>query len=129
MRSALRWTVVAVLVLHGLIHLLGVVKGFGWAEVARLEEPVGPVGALVWLVAAVSVLVAAVMLAVRAPAWWAVALGAALISQAAIFTKWEDASVGTAANLVLVVAAAYGFAATRRTEHRADSDRASVSTT
>lgn len=117
MRNALRWSLVAVLVLHGLIHLLGVVKGFGWAEVARLEEPVSTFGAVVWLVAAAVVLGAAVMLALRAPGWWAAALGAALVSQVAIFTSWGDANVGTAANLLLLGAAAYGFVDASRSRH------------
>ena len=41
MTTAFRWVVVAVLVGHGLIHLLGVAKGFGWADVPQLKQPIG----------------------------------------------------------------------------------------
>lgn len=34
---------------------------------------------------------------------------AAVVSQAVIMTSWSDASAGTAANLVVLLAAAYGF--------------------
>ena len=44
MTNVLRWVVVAVLVGHGLIHLLGVAKGFGWAAVPQLKEPIGTGG-------------------------------------------------------------------------------------
>ncbi len=107
--SGVRWVVVAVLVGHGLLHLLGVVKGFGVAEVAPLTEPIGPGAGALWLLAAVLVLVSAGLIATGAPTWWwAVALCAAVVSQAAIGTSWTDAKAGTAANVLLLVAAAYG---------------------
>ena len=112
MTTALRWLVVAVLAGHGLIHLLGVAKGFGWADVSQLTKPIGVVGGVLWLLAAALVLTAAVLLAVGTPTWWwSLALGAAAISQIAIATSWTDARAGTMVNLVLVLAAGLGFAA------------------
>jgi hypothetical protein len=40
MTNVLRWVVVAALAGHGLIHLLGVAKGFGWATIPELKEPI-----------------------------------------------------------------------------------------
>ncbi len=112
MTTTLRWLLVAVFAGHGLIHLLGVAKGFGLADVSRLTEPIGFVGGALWLLAAAVVLSAAVRLAVGAPTWWwALALGAAAISQIAIGTSWSDARAGTIVNLILVLAAGYVFAA------------------
>ena len=112
MTTTLRWLLVVVLAGHGLIHLLGVAKGFGWADVSQLTKPIGVVGGVLWLLAAALVLTAAVLLAVGTPTWWwALALGAATISQIAIATSWTDARAGTIVNLVLVLSAAYGFAA------------------
>src|SRR5512144_1617721 len=39
MRTLVRWLVVVVAVVHGLLHLLGAVEGFGWLEVPTLEVP------------------------------------------------------------------------------------------
>ncbi len=112
MTTTLRWLVVAVLAGHGLIHLLGVAKGFAWADVSQLTKPIGVAGGVLWLLAAALVVTAAVLLAVGAPTWWwALALGAATISQIAIATSWTDARAGTIVNLVLVLSAAYAFAA------------------
>ncbi len=112
MTTTLRWLIVAVLAGHGLIHLLGVIEGFGWADVSQLTKPIGVVGGVLWLLAAALVLTAAVLLAVGTPTWWwAMAFGAATISQIAIATSWTDARAGTIVNLVLVLAAAYAFAA------------------
>jgi hypothetical protein len=110
--TAVRWAVIAALVVHGLIHLLGVAKGFGWAEVGTLKEPIGAAAAPVWLLASALVLGTAVMLAIGQPAWWwMVAAAALVVSQAAILTSWSDAKAGTVANVLLVLIAIYGLAA------------------
>ncbi len=112
MITTLRWLLVAVLAGHGLIHLLGAAKGFGWAEVSQLATPIGGWRGVLWLVAAALVLTAAALLATGAPTWWwALALAAAVVSQIAVVTSWSDARFGTLANLVLVLAASYAFAA------------------
>ncbi len=110
MTTAIRWGLVAVLVGHGLLHVLGAAKGFGWSPVVQLEAPIGPRAGALWLVAAMLVLICAGLLAARAPTWWwAVALVGAAVSQVAIATSWSDAKAGTVVNVVLVVAAAYAF--------------------
>jgi hypothetical protein len=111
MTSALRWVVVAALVGHGLIHLLGVAKAFGWVDVPQLRQPIGVEGGVLWLLAAILVLASAVCIAAGAPTWWwVVAAGAAAVSQVAIVTSWSDARAGTVLNGVLVLAAVYGCA-------------------
>src|SRR5688500_16377798 len=52
--------------LHGLIHLLGPTKAFGWAEVRRLRTPITPLGGALWLVAAVLLVGAAAGIALGA---------------------------------------------------------------
>jgi hypothetical protein len=118
--TVIRWVLVVVLAGHGLIHLLGVFKGFGWAQVPQLTQPVGPSAGTLWLVAAMLALACAGFLATGAPTWWwVVALCAAALSQVAILTSWQDAKAGTAVNLVLVLAAAYGFASAGPTSFHA----------
>ena len=110
------WVYVGVVVVHGLIHLMGVAEGWGLADVEQLTEPVGRGAAVLWLVAAVGVLGAAVVAALRAPGWWLVTAAAAVVSQVAISTSWDDANVGTAANVLMILAAAYGYAVQRPTQ-------------
>ena len=98
MDTAVRWIIVLLLVLHGLAHLLGVVR-----------EP-GAARATLWLTSAALVLGTAVMVAVGAPRWWwAVAVAAAVTSQVAVVSSWSDTKSGTAVNVVLALVAAYGF--------------------
>lgn len=108
-RAVIRWTVGLLVIVHGLIHLMGAVKGFGWADVDTLHEPLGPSLGVAWLAAAALVTAAGVMLLARARGWWAVAAGGAVCSQVVITTSWGDAAAGTAGNVLLALAALYGF--------------------
>jgi len=119
MRRLLRWSVILVAVGHGLIHLLGAVKGFGWAEVPALEQPIGPGLGICWLGAGALMLLTAGLLAARVEAWWTVAAAAVLASQAVIITSWGDARAGTVANGLLALAAVYGYASHGRRSLRA----------
>lgn len=106
----MRFVFGAVLVLHGLIHLMGFAKAFRFAEMAQLKQPISPSLGLLWLGAAVLML-ASTALYFAAPQWfWLVGLTAIAASQAAIVTSWHDAKVGTLANVVVLVGVALGFA-------------------
>jgi trans-2,3-dihydro-3-hydroxyanthranilate isomerase len=65
MRSAVRWVLIGVVALHGLIHLMGAAEGFGWADVDSLREPIGTGMAVAWLGAAALVVGSAVLLALQ----------------------------------------------------------------
>jgi hypothetical protein len=107
----MRWALLALLVLHGLIHWLGPAKAFGWAELPQLSQPISRTMGWVWLGAAVALLAAAVLLLAMPRIWWAVALLGIALSQAAIASSWADAKWGTLANLIILLAAAHGFIA------------------
>ncbi|MEO7235490.1 MAG: DUF6544 family protein, partial [Lapillicoccus sp.] len=109
-RSPVRLVVGAVVVLHGLLHLLGGAKGLGWSTVSSLSQPIGRATGGVWLVVAVLVVLAGLLLALSARWWWVVCGVAAVTSQAIIATSWTDAGAGTVVNVVLVGAAVYGWA-------------------
>lgn len=107
------WVYLGIILVHGLIHLMGVAEGWGLADVEQLTEPVGGGVAVLWLMAALGVLGAAVMTALRVQGWWLVTAAAAVVSQVAIFTSWGDAMAGTAANVLMIAAAGYSYATQR----------------
>ena len=123
MKSLIRWTVGLIVVIHGLIHLMGVAKGLEWGEVSQLTEPISTSMGVAWLVAAVVVIAAGAMLLAGLRWWWAVAAAAAVVSQVVIVTSWTDAKAGTAANVLLAFAGVYGFRANGPTSFRARSRR------
>ena len=119
LRRVIRWFVIVVVAIHGLLHLLGAVKGFGWAAVLALSTPVGPWMGLAWLVVGLLVLSVAVLLARGSCPWW-LPLVAALASQALIVTAWQDAMFGTVVNVLLLAVAGHAWARTGPRSLRTD---------
>lgn len=106
----MRWFFFIVVVIHGLIHFMGFAKAFGFAELPQLTQPVGPAMGVAWLVAGLLMLVAAALLLATPRLWWAVVLAALVLSQLVITAAWGDAKFGTIANVIVLLAAGYGFA-------------------
>lgn len=106
----MRWLFGTLLVLHGLIHTMGFAKAFGLAELSQLTREISrPLGVL-WLLAALLTLAAAVSFFAWPRAFWIVAILACVVSQIVIMPSWIDAKFGTLANVLLLVAGVLGFA-------------------
>lgn len=102
----MRAVLIAVLSLHGCIHLMGFAKAFGWMELPQLSAPIGKAQGLAWLFAGLITLVC-ILLPPRA--FWLVGALAAVLSQVLIFSAWHDAKFGTLANVIVLLAAAYAL--------------------
>ena len=104
-KSIAKLAFIVLLLGHGLIHLLGFLKAFDLAQVNELTQEISrPLGFL-WLLAALLFAVTAAAFAFKKHWWWATAIVAALLSQILIFTAWQDARVGSIANLIILVVA------------------------
>jgi hypothetical protein len=104
----MRFVLAVVLVVHGLIHLMGFAKAFGYAALPQLTIPISrPVG-LLWLLATLLLLAAAVALWAAPRMFWIVGAVGLVVSQGVIVPSWGDARFGTLANLVVLAAVAYG---------------------
>lgn len=97
-----------VLLVHALIHALGVAKGFGLAELPALTVPISRGRATLWLAACVLLLAATGLFVTRGRWFFAVAALGALLSQVAIAYSWRDARVGTVVNVALLALAGWG---------------------
>src|SRR6187401_2645801 len=109
MTFGMRWIPIAVLGVHGLIHLMGFAKGFGYTDPPQLTQPISRAWGLGWLAAAVLVTTTTALLAVGARSYWIAGAFALLVSQAVIVSAWRDAWAGTAANALLLLIVAYGW--------------------
>jgi len=92
-----------VLGLHGALHGLGVVQGFGWANIRGMRHRIGRRAGMIWLLAGVLFLLAAVLYGTGWRGWWGVAAGAVVLSQGVIFAAWKDARAGTILNLLIAL--------------------------
>jgi hypothetical protein len=120
MRTVIRWIVIAVVTGHGLIHLLGPAKGLGWANVTQLKEPISTAMGIAWLAAAVLVMLAGTLLAIRVRWWWVIGAVAVVASQTVIVTSWSDAKAGTLANVILLGAVIHAYASQGPRSYRAE---------
>lgn len=111
------------LVAHGLIHLLGAAKAFGWAELPQLTQPISPAFGALWLLSTPLLLAAAVSLFVWPRGWWVIGAIAVVFSMIAIVPSWTDAKVGALANAVVLVGVAFGFLSQGPFSLRAEYDR------
>lgn len=109
----MRIVFIAILILHGLIHLLGFVKAFDLAPVEQLTTPISRAAGLAWLIACLAALLTALLFALRVDAWWMIGAATLVLSQALVVSAWSDAKAGTLANLVLLVGVVLGFGLAR----------------
>ena len=105
----MRWALIGLLILHGLIHLMGFAKAFGYADLPQLTQPISREWGALWLLAGVLVVATAVLLAAGVRSYWIVGAVALVVSQAVITSAWRDAWAGTAANAVLLLVVAHGL--------------------
>jgi len=83
------------ILVHGMIHVLGFVKGFGFKEVKGLTMPITKSKGLLWLLAALLILVFAWLYGANAKFAWIVGFVAMGLSQVLVFVYWRDAKFGT----------------------------------
>lgn len=121
----LRYALILLLALHGLIHLMGLAKAFDLAAVASLHRPIGRLGCVLWTTVAILLLVAAVLVLRHDDRWWCWAAPGILLSQVLIIGHWQDARFGTVANVLLAAAVVAGFSVQDfRRAYRMDTEKA-----
>ncbi|MFY7838677.1 MAG: DUF6544 family protein [Lacibacter sp.] len=91
------------LFVHGLIHLMGFAKGFGYGKLPALTKFISKPTAAIWLFAAVLFTAAAVLHVLKKENWPLFAVVAVVVSQLLIVWYWKDAKMGTVANLVILL--------------------------
>ncbi|MDP2688094.1 MAG: hypothetical protein Q8O62_12785 [Aequorivita sp.] len=93
---------VILLSIHGLLHLMGFLKAFGFAEIPQLSQSFSKPEGLLWLVVALAFLFVGVLFLMKNNLWFWVAIAAVLFSQVLIVMNWQDAKFGTITNLIVL---------------------------
>jgi hypothetical protein len=114
---------VVFLVVHGLIHVLGFVKAFGYADLPALTLPIAPAVGVLWQVAACLFLAAALAVYACPRVWWLLGGLALVVSMVAIVPSWRDAKIGAAANGLVLIGVVFGALTYGPTSLRAAYDR------
>ncbi|MBL7872461.1 MAG: hypothetical protein JNM78_12665 [Cyclobacteriaceae bacterium] len=98
-----------IVLLHGLIHLLGFVKGFELKEVKELTLPISKPLGIVWLAATILFLTYGVLHVLNAKYAWLIGLVAVVLSQVLIILFWKDAKFGTIPNVIILAVSIVSF--------------------
>ncbi|WP_281541148.1 DUF6920 family protein [Maribacter aestuarii] len=107
----MRIAFLVMVLLHGLIHLMGFTKAFGYGNLAEFSKDISrPIG-LLWLLVGLLFIVSSILYWKKMVAWSLLVIIAMVLSQILIFIFWSDAKFVTIVNAIILVVgiSAYGL--------------------
>ncbi|WP_395047087.1 DUF6544 family protein [Flavobacterium sp.] len=97
------------LFIHGLIHFMGFAKAYNYGNITQLSKEISkPIG-MVWLTTGFLFLICLALYLFKNQSWAYFGLIAMVVSQILIIYNWQDAKVGTIANVLILVFVIIGF--------------------
>ncbi len=97
------------IILHGLIHLLGFVKAYGYADITALTRDISKPMGIIWLIAMALLVITAMLFMRKNDTWVYFSIVGVIVSQAMIFMYWQDAKFGTIVNVLMLIVVVFGF--------------------
>jgi hypothetical protein len=114
----MRFILLVIIIIHGLIHLLGFAKAFNISGADQLSGSISkPVG-IFWLLTTLLFSLTAVFYFIGKDWWWIAGSAAVIISQMLIISSWHDAKFGTIANLILLLPLIIAYADSQPTSYK-----------
>jgi len=105
----MRIAFLVIVFIHGLIHLLGFIKAFGFKEIKELTLPISKPMGLLWLAAAVLIVVYGILYISNNKYSWLIGFVAVIVSQMLIILFWKDAKFGIFPNIAMLVISLMAF--------------------
>lgn len=104
----MRVFLLSLILLHAVLHVVGFVKAYRLASLPQVQYPISKTMGLLWLTAFVLFVVTGLLFFHFAPGWWIVCIAAVAVSEYLMINDWEDAGLGTAANITILLTAIIG---------------------
>src|SRR5690606_23439302 len=98
-----------IVLLHGLIHLLGFVKGFELREVKELTLPISRTLGVIWLTATILFLSYGVLQLLNSKYAGLIGIIAVILSKVLIIIFWKGAKFGTIPNMIILAVSIVSF--------------------
>lgn len=99
----LKYLLTVILLIHGLIHLMGFMKAFGFSEVPQINEQIGRTQGVMWLSGTILFVVSILLYLTGNRSWWILCGISVLFSQILIFGTWQSAKFGTILNIIILL--------------------------
>ncbi|MCU7548939.1 hypothetical protein OCK74_07415 [Chitinophagaceae bacterium LB-8] len=106
----IRYIFAALMILHGLIHLMGFTKAFKYNETSGITGNISKPAGLLWLLSCFLFITSAFVFLLDKGSWWILAAMALLLSQILVVIYWHDAKAGTVANIIIFLVALVSWA-------------------
>jgi len=103
----MKYFLLIIIGIHGLIHLLGFVKAFNYAEINQLTQPISKSSGIIWLMTLLLFVSVFILYLLKSDVWWIFAFAAVVVSQLLIIQYWQDAKFGTIPNLIILIPAIF----------------------
>nr|MBI1232315.1 hypothetical protein [Cytophagales bacterium] len=106
----MRYIFVAMVVIHGFIHLLGFIKAFDISDIKELTLPISKPMGIFWLITGITFLAYGGVYLSGSRYAWLLGFVAVVFSQVLVILFWQDAKFGTIPNvlILLISVLAYG---------------------
>jgi hypothetical protein len=108
--SMMKIIFIAIVFLHGTIHLMGFARAFSPGSTTTISKFISPSQGLIWLLTCCLFIAVATGILLRKEWWPWIAVIAVIVSQIIIMLNWKDARFGTLANSIILIVAIIGYA-------------------
>ena len=98
-----------ILFAHGLIHVMGFSKAFGYGNITQLTKEISKPLGIVWLTTGILFILCIALFLLKKDSWFYFAIAAIVFSQILIINNWNDAKFGTIANIIILVFSIIGY--------------------
>ena len=105
----MKYIFLALIFLHGAIHLMGFAKAFKLAQIEQLGTDISKISGLIWLIVFLLFVVTGIAFLAKAQCWYWLAIVTIIISTLLIIFVWKDAKFGTIPNILILLAALYSL--------------------
>ena len=105
----LKYTFVFITLFHGIIHFMGFTKAFDYGTWPLLLRDVSKPLGILWFVAGFLFIIATALYLFKKDSWVYMALAALVLSQLLIINNWQEAKMGTAANVFILLVSVLGL--------------------
>jgi hypothetical protein len=106
----LRNLFILVTAVHGLIHMMGFAKAFGYGNMKQLTVRISKPAGIIWLIATLLFIITVILLLLNKTGWYIIAIPAVILSQVLLVLSWKDAKFGTIVNIIILVVAISDYA-------------------
>jgi hypothetical protein len=98
----MRMVLVLLMLVHGLIHFVGLAKAFHLGNIAQFSKEISRPMGILWLLALMVFIGSAIGVILKKDWWPLLGIVAVVLSQSLIATVWADAKYGTIANGIIL---------------------------